>query len=123
MLKNQPIRPVAHDLDRRWISDDYFDLILWYAPGGEIHGFQLCYDIQRDERALTWTHSEGFLHAAIDTGESSPNANRTPILASQMQFPAAEVRTEFAARSGLLPSEIRNLVLEKITEYTASNPA
>jgi len=117
MLGNQPIRPVARDLDRRWISDDYFDLIVWYEPGGGIHGFQLCYDKSGHERALTWTLEGGFKHTAIDSGETNPNANRTPILVADGAFPAAQVRGEFMARGKLLPSEIRDLVLGKIEEY------
>jgi hypothetical protein len=117
MLENQPIRPVARDLDRRWISDDYFDLIVWYEQGGGIHGFQLCYDKSGHERALTWTRGGGFQHTGIDSGEASPNANRTPVLVADGDFPAGEVRGEFMARSGQLPADIRDLVLEKIQGY------
>ena len=119
MLRNEPIRPVPRDLDRRWISDDYFDLIVWYEPGGGIHGFQLCYDKSGQERALTWTREGGFQHTAIDSGETDPNANRTPVLIADSAFPAEQVRGEFIARSKLLPAEIRDLVLEKIGEYQA----
>jgi hypothetical protein len=119
MLQNQPIRSTACDLDRRWISDDYFDLIVWYTPAGEIHGFQLCYDKPRREHALNWSHEGGFLHTGIDTGESSPHANLTPVLApSTAPFPAATILAEFDTRSKLLPAEIRTLVLEKIAEFS-----
>lgn len=117
MLKNQPIRPVARDLDRRWISDDYFDLIVWYEPGGAIHGFQLCYDKSGHERALTWMRDRGFRHTGIDSGEACPNANRTPILVAGGAFPAAQVREEFMARGKQLPAEIRDLVLERLADY------
>ena len=117
MLRNQPIRPVARDLDRRWISGDYFDLIVWYEPGGGIHGFQLCYDKPGRERALTWTCDGSFRHTGIDSGEANPNANRTPVLVADGPFPAAQVRDEFMTRSKLLPAEIRELVLGKIGEY------
>ena len=53
MLTNQAIRTVADDLDRRWISDDYFDFIVWYETDVQIYGFQLCYDKSGRERALT----------------------------------------------------------------------
>jgi hypothetical protein len=117
MLIDEPIRPVVGDMDRRCISDDYFDLFVWYQPDGQIHGFQLCYDKHRRERALTWTRDRGFLHAGIDTGEGSPNANRTPILVDGGDFPAHEVRGQFVARSVLLSDEIRDLVLVRLDEY------
>lgn len=121
MLSNQPIKAVAHDMDRRWISDDYFDLIVWYEPGGAVHGFQLCYDKSGNERALTWTRGGGFSHSAIDSGEANPNANRTPILVADGEFPAAQVHGEFIGRGGLLPVEIRDLVLGRIADYEKHN--
>jgi hypothetical protein len=117
MLTNQPIRQVPHDLDRRWISDDYFDLIVWYESLDQIHGFQLCYDKPHRERALTWTRTRGYLHTAIDSGESKPTTNRTPILIADGTFPAGQIKREFMIRGGLLPTEIRELVLARIKDY------
>lgn len=117
MLENQPIKHVANDLDRRWMSDDYFDLIVWYEPSGAIHGFQLCYERNRNERALTWTRQKGFRHSGIDSGEQCPLGNATPVLRKGAAFPAAKVQREFAARSKSLPAEIRELVLARIAEY------
>jgi hypothetical protein len=45
------VRQIPGEGFRRWFSDGDFDLIVWYA-GGEIAGFQLCYDKGRRERAL-----------------------------------------------------------------------
>lgn len=123
MLRNEPIKAVAHDLDRRWISDEYFDLIVWYESGDQIHGFQLCYDKAGRERALTWTRNRGFLHTAIDTGESEPTANNTPVLVADGAFPVDKVRGEFIARSALLPSDIRELVLIRIEDYETRHHA
>ena len=117
MLTTYPIRPVTRDLDRQFASDDYFDLFVWYEPDGQIHGFQLCYDKRRRERALTWTRNRGFMHARVDGGESSPNANGTPILIPEGSFPSETVRREFLARSPLLAAEIRDLVLARLDEY------
>jgi hypothetical protein len=117
MLRNKPIRSVRGDADRRWLSDDYFDLIVWYDTARQIDGFQLCYDKAGCERALTWKLKHGFSHAGIDGGESKPTVNRTPVLIADGPFPAEIVRREFLSRSRLLPAEIRDVVLAKITEY------
>lgn len=117
MLINAPITTTAHDFDRRWISDDYFDLVIWYEPGEQVHGFQLCYDKAGYERALTWTAGRGFIHTAIDSGENMPTANRTPILVADGGFPIEQVRSEFIVRSKLLPADIRELVLTRIKDY------
>jgi hypothetical protein len=117
MLINVPITSAKPDLDRRWIADDYFDLVVWYESDQKIHGFQLCYDKPGCECALTWTRERGFVHTAIDSGESTPTSNRTPILVEAGTFPFELVRNEFISRSQLLPVEIRELVLTGIQKY------
>ena len=121
MLLLTPIQAVAGDRDRRWISDDYFDLVLWYeADREQVYGFQLCYGKPLDERALTWICERGFTHQAIDSGEASPMSNRTPVLTAGSTFPAEQVRAEFEARSASLPEELRQFILSKIDEYVRS---
>jgi len=117
MLTNPSSSSAAGDLHRLWYSDDYFDLIIWQDSEDQINGFQLCYDKPGCERALTWTQDRGFLHTAIDGGESKPTANRTPILVADGTFPVEQVRNEFTNRSALLPSAVRNLVVKRLEEY------
>ncbi len=119
MLTTRPIEPVTGDLPRRWMSDDYFDLIVWYDPDGGVHGFQLCYDKPGRERALTWTRADGARHERIDTGEYDPRANRTPVLMPDGSFPADVVRVEFVSRSAKLIEPIRTLVLSMIDEFAS----
>ena|SRR6476659_5245078 len=117
MLEATPKRPVHGDYDRRWISDDYFDLIVWYTPRDTIHGFQLCYDKPHWERALTWLADRGFSHTEVDSGDETPEANRSPILVPDGSFPADKVLAEFACRGSGLPAELRELVTDKISEF------
>lgn len=44
VLASERKRAVQGDYKRSWMTDEYFDLIVWYEPGNAIHGFQLCYD-------------------------------------------------------------------------------
>ena len=69
MFDDSPKKAVRGDYDRRWLSDDFFDLIVWYRPDDTIHGFQLCYDKPYWERALTWLPTEAF-HTWRWTAES-----------------------------------------------------
>ena len=62
-------KQVRGDYDRTWLSDDYFDLIVWSSPDDTIHGFQLCYGKPIWERALTWRSGNGFSHMQVDDGE------------------------------------------------------
>ena len=121
MLREQPCRQVPGEPSRRWISDDYFDLIVWGESRDRPIGFQLCYDKPGRERALTWTSKAGFSHATVDGGDSSPNANCTPILVADGCFPDTTVRREFLWRSSGIEPRLRDLVLKKIDEYAVIN--
>lgn len=119
MLQEKSARPTQSGFARRWLADDYFDLIVWYEPGGGIHGFQLCYDKPGRERAFTWTQTQGFTHNAIDSGDSSPVGNLTPILVPNGAFHAAHVREEFLNRCTQIDKLICNFVLGKIDEFSS----
>src|SRR5438552_3435669 len=47
-------------LKRRWFESDYFDLFIWQDAGGAFVRFQLCYDVELNERALLRSVPEGF---------------------------------------------------------------
>jgi len=111
--------PVAHDRHRRWMGDDYFDLIIWYEHDGSVHGFQLCYDKFGRERSLTWTPTQGVRHDRIDTGEQWPTVNCSPVLVPDNDFPAEAIRRQFLSRSTQVAEPIRNLVLTKIGEFVS----
>src|ERR1700730_17857431 len=102
---------IRGDYNRRWMSDDYFDLIVWYERSNAIHGFQLCYGKPRWERALTWLVDRGFAHMEVDSGEDEAEWNRAPILVPDGSFPVAEVMREFRHRSNRLPKSLRNFVM------------
>jgi hypothetical protein len=119
MLNEAKKRKIHGDYDRRWMSDDYFDLIVWYEPGAGVHGFQLCYGKPHSERALTWRSSCGFTHHRVDSGEPAPIWGLTPILVPDKSFPAAEVTREFRNRSAELSGILRDFVLTKISEFAA----
>ena len=116
MLTDAPIKIIPRDLPRKWISDDYFDLIVWYRDN-TIEGFQLCYGKPWDTQAITWFSGDRFSHHRIDEGDDDPTANRSPILTPGGTFQRDKVISEFNLRSVLLPPEIQNLVKEKIREY------
>ena len=123
MLATQKKVKVRGDYRRSWMSDDYFDLIVWYEPSNAIHGFQLCYGKAASECALTWMKKRGFTHANIDSGEDSPEANRTPILLPGGSFPATRVGQEFRRRSERLPKSLRNFVLAKLKQFASEQKA
>ena len=117
MFDNAPRKTVRGDYDRQWLSDDFFDLIIWYRPDNTIYGFQLCYDKPYWERALTWMCDKGFSHLEVDTGEHIYRGNQTPILVPDGAFPGDTVLYEFKSRSNELPVAVRQLVTDKISEF------
>jgi len=102
---------------RRWFADDELDLIVWYSESGEISGFQLCYDLSGRERAFTWRRDMGLRHGAVDIGDQSPLADRSPILVYDPVAPVEKVIAEFNARSEALDDHIASFVLTTIAGF------
>ena len=118
MLKDSPVSSVSGDTPRKWISDDYFDLIIWYRDQ-TVTGFQLCYGKPYAEWALTWQEGDRYSHCQIDSGDDEATSNRTPILITGGTFPKDKIISEFTIQAKELPVEIQNLVLSKLHKYKA----
>ncbi|MBI2510908.1 MAG: hypothetical protein HYV96_02925 [Opitutae bacterium] len=96
---------------RRWFEDEAMELIVWYRGDGAVDGFQLCYPgADRRERALTWRTVGGFSHALVDSGDTRPDKNLTPVLTPDGVVPWAKIETEFGARAAELEPELREFV-------------
>ena len=102
---------------RRWFQDDDFDLYLWFDAAGAPHAFQLCYDRNRNEGAITWDQSGGFGHDRVDSGEQSPKRAMTPILRTDGAAPYFRIYNRFLAASTACPSEVRDFVIARLHEY------
>lgn len=117
MLKEYDTFQHPGEMKRRWFSDDYFDVIVWQDNACAITEFQLCYDKNGKERAVTWTRGGGFRHNRIDTGESSPLKNQSPILLADGLFPASEVLGIFIVNSGEIEPYIRSFIADRLKDY------
>ena len=108
---------------RRWFQSEKEDLIVWYADDGSLFGFQLCYDRQHKERALTWLPPHGFSHNRIDDGEGEGiGYKRTPVLVADGLFDAAAMSRRFRELSDSLPGEIATFVLNKLKQFARQAP-
>ena len=103
---------------RRWFADQTMDLVLWYDPKdpARITGFQLCYDKNAAEHALTWRESGSVSHHAVDGGESTVHKNMSPILVPDGVIPLPRIRDLFDAASGTLDPEVRDFVSSRLAE-------
>jgi len=112
------VRQIANEQPRRWFSDDYFDLIIWFDKDGSIWGFQLCYDRKANQRALTWTKINGYDHSGIDDGEGPTGAHKSsPILVRDGLFDHKSAGEKLADAAGELPPELLSFILEKINRF------
>jgi hypothetical protein len=99
-------------LKRRWFESDYFDLFIWQDPGGAFVAFQLCYDVELNERALVWNAAEGFYHDGVDTG-----GMQAPILVRDGKFDSGTVAPRFEVEAAQIPADVRDFVLAKMREH------
>ncbi len=116
------VRQIPGEPRRRLFSSNYFHLYVWYDEAGAFCGFQLCYDISGNERALSLIKGK-FVHAGIDGGEFSPRSNMTPILVRDGSFQHAAVLERFKNEALGLEDDIRDYVIEKIEEYSRQHGA
>jgi len=100
---------------RRWFHDEYFDLFVWQAGGGELVQFQLCYGIDSSERALVWHKDGGFFLDGIEAGKSGkasvPGEKVDPVVA----------RFDAAARA--LPEDLRLAMTARVHEFAEKRDA
>ena len=99
-------------LKRRWFESDYFDLFIWQDPGGAFASFQLCYDVELNERALVWNGAEGFYHDGVDTG-----GIQAPILVRDGKFDSGTVVPRFEREAAQIPADVRDFILAKMREH------
>ena len=111
------VRQVRDEGYRRWFTDSFFDLIVWYEQDGSINGFQLCYDKFQKERALTWLKNKGFSHEKIDDGEIPGHSKMTPILVPDGEFSKESIAEKFKAEAKEIDPQIKEFIYTKISRY------
>ena len=121
MLREIPlymVRQIKGEHTRRWFTDEEFDLIVWVDERGEIVGFQLRYDKQQDQRAVTWHHESGFMHNRVDDGENRPGRYKlAPIPVPDGLFQHEKVAEAFRRESIGIEEKVATFVYEKLMEF------
>jgi len=103
---------------RRYFYSEYFDLYVWEDKNSKLIGFQLCYDKENKERALSYIDGK-FTHRGIDTGESSASANRTPILVADGVFNKEDNLNKFIEESKSIDNIVAIYVIDMLREFKA----
>lgn len=120
LIEIKDVKQHEDDDFRRWFTDEFFDLIVWYNPKNRVTGFQLCYDKDQKERALTWRVSSGFSHTKIDDGETPGQAKMTPILMADGHFSKKSVAERFMSNSREIDQKVAHFVYKKLLDYPGS---
>lgn len=113
-----PTPQISDEPLRKWFTDDAMDLIVWFAPGGDVMGFQLCYSKGTDEHALTWWNKRGFSHDRIDDGEGRPDSQKmAPVLVPDGSFDSEGLIAQFRKESGEIDARLAAFITETIAGY------
>ena len=120
------LRHIPGQQPRRWFHSQDEDLFVWYADDGAIFGFQLCYDKQATEKALTWLPHSGFSHNHIDSGEDKTVDRllykRTPVLVADGVVDVSALSQRFIQIAGKLPPDVLEFVCDKLQQYAQHKP-
>ncbi len=113
-----PVRQVAGEGYRRWFTDEDLDLIVWYESEEqqEIQGFQLCYDKQVLEHALTWRPEGGFTHHQVDAGESAYSAKMSPTLQADGHVDFRRINALFISHAKEIDPALVSFVTQELWE-------
>ena len=95
MLRELKNRQPDENLNRRWFSDSFFDLIVWEDKQGDIIKFELCYDKNKNEHSYTWAANNGHTHLKVDDGEIYGRHKMSPILVPDGHFDNKLVTNKF----------------------------
>ena len=105
---------------RRWFTDKEWDLYVWYGAGGEITGFQLCYDKSGREKAFTWLSKRGYSHTKVNFDREvypyGGSSMRSAVLVKDGLFDRKAVLARFRAVSGGIDREVVRFVSRMIDE-------
>jgi len=102
---------------RRWFTDEYFDLIVWYDDLGGILGFQLCYDKGKHERAVTWRSTGSYIHEAVDDGELYGRNKMTPVMVQDGAFDRERIADRFRKHAAGIDRDLTAFVLDKLSLF------
>jgi len=111
------VRQDNPELRRRWFQDEFFELYTWQTHDGTLTGFQLCYDRQGRERAMSWQRAHGFSHNGIDDGRRNGRMKGSPLMTGSRRFPHRFVRGRFVRHADMLDAAMRTFIVDKMREY------
>jgi hypothetical protein len=106
---------------RRWFTDQYFDVIIWYdREGGSMTGFQVCYDKGKSERAFTWKLEGNVVqsHRYVVNGPVEIGMNKmTSMLKGDADVIDENILARLRESKGELEADLLKSILAKIENF------
>lgn len=118
----QNCRQVPKEPFRRWFMDQTMDLIVWYVDEtlADLVGFQLCYDKDTKEHAVTWYASGRRSFLSIEDN-STPMTNSSPILNANGVLNRELVLKKFLANCTQVDPELVQTVTLALSGFDDQN--
>jgi hypothetical protein len=110
------VRQIEGEGFRRWFTNGYFDLIVWYKDDKTtLVGFQLCFE----SKALTWTVERGHDVSTIDDGEqgAAGSSKMTPVLVAGGHFKPQVVAQRFQEASVSIDRKLADFITARIIAF------
>jgi hypothetical protein len=124
LVENRSVRQRPEEGFRRWFTNGYFDIIIWYQEQeGPLTGFQLCYSKNHGEKAFTW-HADKTASHYVSDGSDRLGLNRlaTGILTGNAGPVPQQILSRLEQEQGELPQPLLELVLQRVQEFNQRNP-
>jgi len=111
----------APGFTKQWYAHATADLFVWTDGNGEIGTFQFCFDKEDGEQMVAWDRHRLGSAGSVDTGESDPLANRSPVMREANERTARAPAVWNAVKRGL-PDELI-LFIERVMRWGQSRGA
>ncbi len=101
---------------KRWFTSLSMDLFVWLNDDDEIISYQLTYNKPHDEKAITWSIENGFIHLGVDDGARPGKHPGSPLFIKDGNIKPAKIISTLKKNSGELDPSIKNFIVSGIEE-------
>lgn len=114
------LRQTNRSYRKRWFTSSDMDLFIWFRETVPVR-FQLAYNKQDREKAITWDSHRGFRHYLVDSGETLPDHyKQTPILIGLCdQQDLAVIAREFLVACEKVDISLSDFIYARLMEHPA----
>ncbi len=112
------LRQSSRSQVKRWFTSRDMDLFVWFRKTEPVR-FQLCYNKQNSEKAISWDFHCGFRHYRVDSGETNPDQHKqTPLLIDLCdQQNLAVIARDFLAACEYIDIGLTDFIYARLMEH------